>query len=76
MSDRMSDEQIGRMVKEAIGLSHHLKRTSPLGTDFIGTCKLCGKENMSAEGDGLPCVNSPSDDDIEAFIMHGPSLGY
>lgn len=42
-------------MKESIG--HSLKRTSPFGTDFIGTCRNCGKEGLTCDDLNEDCSN-------------------
>lgn len=34
---------------------HSIKRTSPDGAEFVGTCTLCGKPGLKAEDAGEPC---------------------
>lgn len=36
---------------------HAIERTSPKGTPFVGTCRLCGIPNLPAEAARLECEN-------------------
>lgn len=69
------EQEIGRRVLEIIGAHHVIERTSELGTDWIGTCRLCGRAGLRMH-DKTSCPHSPSDDTIENFLRFGPSLGY
>jgi len=36
---------------------HHINRTSPKGQNFVGTCYLCGKANLTAKDALEDCEN-------------------
>lgn len=37
--------------------THALRRTSPKGQNFVGTCMKCGQENIPVQKMHEPCVN-------------------
>jgi hypothetical protein len=37
--------------------THSLERTSPKGGPFVGTCRLCGKEGLTAKEANDFCTN-------------------
>jgi hypothetical protein len=41
-------------------MKHYVERTSPKGpgSNFIGTCRLCGKENLKASAALEDCENT------------------
>lgn len=45
----MSDERPTKM--------HSLRRTSPKGTPFVGTCILCGQDNLTPRNMNDECPN-------------------
>lgn len=38
-------------------MKHHIERTSPKGETFRGTCRLCGKTNLTALDARKDCEN-------------------
>ena len=40
-----------------LATTHLLDRTSPKGTDFIGTCRLCGARGLRMDQANEPCTN-------------------
>lgn len=38
-------------------VTHALRRTSPKGQKFFGTCALCGTPNLPMEAATWPCPN-------------------
>jgi hypothetical protein len=46
-------------------MTHIIDRTSPMGTSFIGKCRLCGKEGLRIADVNDECHSHPelSDDD-------------
>ncbi len=36
---------------------HHINRTSPKGQEFLGTCYLCGRENLRVKDALEDCEN-------------------
>lgn len=47
---------------------HAIERTSPKGTPFIGTCRLCGKPNLLAKQALEECENVRGLTQDEALI--------
>ena len=48
--------------------THSLRRTSPKGEKFIGTCVQCGKQGLTT-GDALePCDNLLGDTSDQALL--------
>jgi hypothetical protein len=41
---------------------HSLRRTSPMGEDFLGTCVHCNKENLSFKDMNTECEFAKEDD--------------
>lgn len=46
------------MTSKEKATQHYINRTSPKGEDFIGTCSLCGKENLSINDMNKECENT------------------
>lgn len=42
---------------ESLMSNHALRRTSPKGGPFLGTCFKCGMENLPATAVSQPCEN-------------------
>lgn len=38
-------------------MKHHIERTSPKGGPFLGTCRLCRKENLKMMAVNEDCEN-------------------
>lgn len=49
-------------------MSHSLRRTSPKGGPFIGTCIKCGVENIPLDRMFTPCAN-PADLSLAETLM-------
>lgn len=49
-------------------MKHHINRTSPKGQDFVGTCYLCGKQNLRAKDALEDCDNIRGLTDEEALV--------
>lgn len=49
--------------------THALRRTSPKGGPFLGTCLKCGQENLPAAAIGKPCANPANLTQDEALII-------
>jgi len=45
------------MPDPTLATTHLLDRTSPKGTDFIGTCRLCGARDLRMAQANEPCAN-------------------
>ena len=41
---------------------HSLRRTSPMGEDFLGTCVYCNKQNLSFKDMNTECESAKEDD--------------
>ena len=48
---------------------HSLRRTSPKGGPFIGTCTKCGVENIPLEKMHTPCANPANITQEEALML-------
>lgn len=46
-----------RAILEATARTHALRRTSPKGGPFLGTCIQCGEENLPSSAALKPCPN-------------------
>lgn len=68
-------EEIGQKVIDAIGKGHMLKRINPSEEGWICECMACGVKDI-VEDDKTTCEFAPTDADVDAFLRHGPSLGY
>lgn len=44
-------------VNDRAATTHSLRRTNPKGQKFLGTCVLCGEENLPMEAALRPCPN-------------------
>lgn len=59
--------------------THSIERTSPKGGPFLGTCRLCGKENLTMADALMPCPNprkvTADDALLEAIDPPAPSFG-
>ena len=38
---------VEKLNEQHSSVTHSIERTSPKGTDFIGRCVLCGKDNLN-----------------------------
>ena len=41
-----------------LAVKHHIKRTSPKGEPFLGTCILCGQTNLKSQDALKDCPNT------------------
>jgi hypothetical protein len=57
------------MPDEQSATTHAIERTSPKGGPFIGTCYLCGTENLPPEAVFWPCANPVNLSQDEAVIV-------
>jgi hypothetical protein len=48
---------------------HALRRTSPKGGSFFGTCLKCGAENLPIEAVSWPCENPANLTQDEALLV-------
>ena len=55
---------------EWISMKHYIERTSPKGKDqvFLGTCRLCGKENLGHKDMNEDCPNTLNLTEDEALL--------
>lgn len=55
-------------------IGHSLERTSPKGTRFVGTCRLCGQEHLTTADMNDECPNQRGLSQDEALIeaIEGP----
>ena len=51
-----------------IARNHNLKRTSPKGTPFVGTCRLCGQTGLTFADMSKDCPNQRGLTQDEALI--------
>jgi hypothetical protein len=49
--------------------THALRRTSPKGGPFFGTCFKCGVENLPVTAVGKPCSNPANLSQDEALLV-------
>ena len=60
-----------------LATTHLLDRTSPKGTDFIGTCRLCGARGLHMGQALEPCTNPQrlSSDEVIVAVLEEPPHG-
>lgn len=55
--------------------THSLDRTSPKGQPFLGTCRLCGAQNLKAVDAEKPCPKNNNPEQAVLDLICNPPPG-